>query len=168
VGVRAGVVVGSAALALLLGCDTGSQPVIEPGPQLLAQMVSGRIAAGDIPDHGLPIQSDTLFVVQEGESDTRWGSLRSEYFDSPDTHVVVTTIEALREISAAHGGERVPYLAVRGPRHVSGVRWHLYLGGDYVVAEPEFTKLCCCTGEAIFDLNPDRVDFVDWGTIICA
>jgi hypothetical protein len=131
-------------------------------------MISGRIAAEDIPDHGLVLEGASLYVVQVEELDPAWGELTSDLFTTSATEVIVTTLDSLRVISQTRGGERVTYLAVGTPRQSSESRWVLRLGADYAVAEPESSRTCCCTGEAIFEFGTDHFEFVEWGVIMCA
>ena len=158
----------SGVVLVAAACGTSDPAVFEPGPHLLADMVASRIMAGDIPDHGLALDGDSLYVVQLGDVDTEWGALRSDLFGVESTRIVVATLDSLRGLSRSREGASVTYLAVGIPIPVSENRWRLSLGGDYVVAEPEEMRLCCCTGDALFELGPDRLEFVEWTMVICS
>lgn len=151
---------------LLVGCAETSP--LQGEQSVLAEALSSRIVARDIPDFGLLPDTGAIVVVQHPQLiSSGYGLAQQELTSVEGRPIVLATADSVQAL-ARQSGANVFFVGV-GPMNRQGDTLRIGMGVDYASPEPEaLGKLCCCSGDAVFSLRGRRMTFSGWGLVICA
>jgi hypothetical protein len=155
---------------LSLGCLVGCAPTtpLRGEQSVVAEALSSRIMAGDIPDLGLLPDTGAIIVVQHPQLISSGHGLARQELTSVDGRAIVMATADSVQALARQTGADVFFISV-GPMSRRRNKLRIGMGVDAASPEPAtLGKLCCCSGDALFSLRRGRVTFSGWGIVVCA